>query len=925
MRERARAQLMLALYRSGRQTDALDRYREGRALLVDRAGVEPGRELRDLERAILQQDPALDLPSPARREPRASVSLRAPAARRRWLAFSAAVLALALVALAVLLLTRPGSASALSHIDANSAAAIDPGTDRLVDQVRVGIGPGRIATGLAALWVANDFAGTVSRIDPSTKTVEDTIQVDGDPTGIAVGDGYVWVACTATRSLDKIDPQVDRVVERIPVGNGPSGVAISPHAVWVTNRLDDTVTKIDPKTGNVLAKYPAGDGPSDIAYGLGELWISDETSSTLTQLDPASGAAQEVGVGNGPESVAVGDGSVWVANSLDGTLSRIDPSPLRVSYVVSVGSSPSSVIVAAGAVWVADSYGGRVARVDPTRNVLVTSISAGSGPQSLAATGGRVWFTARETSQAHRGGTLRAADFIADDTLDAAIGAGETTWSVLSSVGDGLVGFKRVGGLDGGTLVPDLATSLPSATDGGRAYTFRLRPGMRYSNGERVRASDVRRALERSLNFVADSGYSASDFVGGEVVGGATCSKLHCDLSRGVVTNDRAGTITLHLLHPDPELFDKLALPISDPVPPGTPMRKLVRLGVPGTGPYKFESSTPSRLVLVRNPWFREWSAAAQPDGYPDRIIFTFKDARGEQLTAVERGESDLMESPPASRQDEVDSRYAAQEHVFRDPITFGFFLNTKLPPFNSLDARKAFNLAFDRAGALPAFGGGAGAEVTCQILPAGMPGYRPYCPYTRHPTGSGAWTAPDLARARRLVAASGTYGQKVVVFTGSHPYQRAVGPLAVATLKRLGYRASLRTIPGGAYFPKVGDSRTRAQAGFMAWQADYPAPSNFMQLFTCGAYKPASTANQNASEVCDSSVDRAFDRALGLQLTDPAAANDAWAALDRRITDMAAWVPLVNEKSDVVVSRRTGNVQSNPGWGILIDQIWVR
>ena len=62
LRERSRAQLMLALYRSGRQTEALDRYREGRALLVEHAGVEPGRELRELERAILTQDPALDAP-----------------------------------------------------------------------------------------------------------------------------------------------------------------------------------------------------------------------------------------------------------------------------------------------------------------------------------------------------------------------------------------------------------------------------------------------------------------------------------------------------------------------------------------------------------------------------------------------------------------------------------------------------------------------------------------------------------------------------------------------------------------------------------------------------------------------------------------------------------------------------------------------
>ncbi len=84
-------------------------------------------------------------------------------------------------------------------IDANSAGAIDPGHNRLVDQVAVGTGPGRIAAGFGSLWVVNDFDNTVSRIDPATGGVQ-TIPVDGDPTAIAVGAGFVWVACTGTRA-----------------------------------------------------------------------------------------------------------------------------------------------------------------------------------------------------------------------------------------------------------------------------------------------------------------------------------------------------------------------------------------------------------------------------------------------------------------------------------------------------------------------------------------------------------------------------------------------------------------------------------------------------------------------------------------------------------------------------------------------------
>jgi DNA-binding SARP family transcriptional activator len=67
LRERPRAQLMLALYRTGRQAEALDLYREGRRLLVDELGIEPGLELQELEKAILRHDPELSSPGPAAR------------------------------------------------------------------------------------------------------------------------------------------------------------------------------------------------------------------------------------------------------------------------------------------------------------------------------------------------------------------------------------------------------------------------------------------------------------------------------------------------------------------------------------------------------------------------------------------------------------------------------------------------------------------------------------------------------------------------------------------------------------------------------------------------------------------------------------------------------------------------------------------
>ena len=922
LRERSRAQLMLALYRAGRQIEALECYREGRALLVDHAGVEPGRELRELERDILTQDPALDLAPAMRGDERSASSTQARRHRVRVAILSGVLLAAAVSAL-VFVLGQSDSAQALARIDASSAGAIDPSNNRLVDQVRVGAGPGPMATGFGSLWVVNEFDDTVSRIDPASGMVLQVIPVHGDPTAIAVGADFVWVTCSATRSVDRIDPRVNRRTQTVRVGNGPSGIALSPGAVWVTNRLDDNVTEIDARSGHVRGAHDAGPSPSAVAYGLGALWIANESSSKVTRLDPATGGIEAViPVGNGPEAVAVGNGAVWVANSLDGTVWRIDPRRDAVASVIAVGSGPSSVLADDGAIWVADSYDRRVVRIDPATNLITSKIDVGSGPQSLASIGGRVWLSTRETASVHRGGTLRVSDFAGIDSADSGMNESGVGWSVFSATGDGLVAFKRVSGIDGGTLVPDLATSVPRATGGDRIYTFHLRRGIHYSNGVPVRASDLRRALERAFRFEAAQGYFDA------LIGGSSCTKSHCDLSRGVVSNDQTGTVILRLRRPDPELLDKLALPLAQLVPPGVSMTRPAPLGVPGTGPYVVQSFKPKLLlVLRRNPRFRRWSDAAQPDGYPDKIILTFKTARSAQVTAVEHGESDLMRSPPSQRLDELETRYAAQIHVFPAAQTFGIFLNTRMPPFSSRAARKAFNYAIDRVKAIPGFGGVAGATVTCQILPVGTSAYRPYCPYTRNPTRAGIWKGPDLALANKLVDASGTRGQQVVLWTGSRPFQLALGHLAHDTLVQLGYRAKLRIIADpDAYFSRVYDFRTRAQAGFIAWGADYPSASNFLApQFSCSEAPPASQGSVNAAQLCSQRLDKAVDHALSGQTTDKGAVAEEWMAIDRMVTDIAPWAPIVNGRIVVFVSRRVGNVQANEALGVLLDQIWVR
>lgn len=549
----------------------------------------------------------------------------------------------------------------------------------------------------------------------------------------------------------------------------------------------------------------------------------------------------------------------------------------------------------------------------------------GNRPQGVAVSGGNVLVGVRQSGEGHRGGTLTLRTNRTTDTMDPAVSYDSTSWSILRMTGDGLVEFNQASGLAGTHLVPDLAVALPSPSSGGKTYTFQLRPGIRYSNGEPVKASDVRSTLERDFRLGTPVPYYYDG-----IVGGAACEKApkHCNLSRGIVTDDDARTVTFHLVAPDPDFLYKLALPPAYLVPPGTPANDA---GVPGTGPYTVETYRPRSVIkLARNPHFGEWSRAAQPDGYPDEIVFRIGGTTEASIDDVLGGKADVFSTshsqtpPSASRVAALRTRYASQVHSSPQPNTVALFLNTRIPPFNRPEVRRALNYAADRAAAIRAAGGPDLAQATCQVLPPGFPGYRPYCPYTVGASADGRWTAPDLARANALISASGTRGMKVTVWSWN-PLS-GIGGYAVKLLRSLGFKVSIESHDTDTYWSKVGDSRTRAQIGTVEWISDYTTPYGFVgAVLTCDSFLPKSPGNLNNAQFCDRGIDRQIERAVSLQATDPDAARRRWESIDRQLADQAPWVPLVNLKSVDIVSKRVGNYQNSPSTGVLIDQLWVR
>lgn len=426
--ERLWGQYMLALYRAGRQADALHAFQETRATLVDELGLEPSEALQRLERAILNHDPALELPTGVQSatespllerssfeqdpalgtRPPVALHVRWPRFGRKLVAAAAAVaLACAVALLLAILASREGARAQPISVRPNSLAVINPRSERVEADVAVGARPTRVAVEGDDVWVLNADDRTVSRVDASTHHVR-TVSVGGTPSDLAVGGGAAWVVQSAARvSVYRIDPTTmtsDRI--ELPglfpygLGNpGPASIAYGAGAVWVSRQANGggVLWRIDPSSG-AARRLVGPDGP--IVVGAGAVWVP-AGEGILTKVDPhtLSVLSNHRAPFDQPAGPALGAGQLWVPDVANvhnsytaraGTLWDVDLSTGNVTRVV-VGGGAVGAAFGSGAVWVACSLSGAVVRVDPTSEAVVGTIHLDGVPSGLAFAKNRLW------------------------------------------------------------------------------------------------------------------------------------------------------------------------------------------------------------------------------------------------------------------------------------------------------------------------------------------------------------------------------------------------------------------------------------------------------------------------------------------------------------------------------------------------------
>ncbi len=917
LRERLRYQLMLALYQTGRQADALEVYRRGRRVLAE-LGLDPDPALQELEHAILNHDPALErtrTPSPVARRRRGPLLLAGAAALLLVLALGAATR------------LRGGDPVGLGSLAANSVGVIDPGSNRIVAQVPVGIRPGAITVGASSVWVANLGDRSLSRINPVSKGVVRTIPLASPPTGLAADTRRVWVvsgSSTDSGELSTVDPEFNSLRSRsVPATDFWPNV--SPSAarafgdLWVVD-WDGLVLRLDPKTENVLATVAVGNAPTAIAAGAGALWVANTDDGTVSRIDPTNVVTATIPVGHGPSAIAVGAGAVWVTEGLDGDLVRIDPTTNAATSVISVGGTPSGVAAGRTGVWVVDSKGEMLVRVDPTTTSITAKIPLGRSPQGIALVDGRPWVTVTQPLPTPSGTASALHVNLESDpgTPDPALAVGPVSGQLFYATCAKLLNYPDKPAPAGSQLEPEVAEVVPAPSASGKSYTFRIRPGFRFSppSNEPVTAETFKNTIERTLSPKLHNGYTTqlvSDIAGERAFESGKAGHIS-----GIVAHNN--TLKIRLTRIAPDFLARIALPAFCAVPTNTPIDPAGVPTVPTAGPYFVAAYVPHReIILKKNPNYQ----GSRPRRFAE-IVYTIGVSKRRTVSQVEAGSTDYAgDGVPAQANARLAARYGPRAGAARagrpqydvDPVLSTRFLalNTSRPLFANPRLRSAVNYAIDRPALVAQearYFSGAGT-VNDEYLPPGFPGYPHAHVYPLQ--------GPDIKTAGALAA--GTHGT-AVLYTCNQPPCPQDAQIITRNLKRIGIDVETKMFTAGVFYERVSRRREPFDIATIGWTADYPDPSNFLNLLLDGR----SIARENNVDFSYFD-DPTFNRKLEAAALLPAPQRyRTYAALAIDLAKNAApWVVIENDTSRDFLSARIGCQVFQPVYGIDLAALCLR
>jgi YVTN family beta-propeller protein len=918
--EQLRGQLMLALYRDGRQADALARYREGRQTLVDQVGIEPGAELRALEQAILRHDPALVLPAMSEvvaADDGSRADSPPPAGRRRAGLVAATALVLAGVATTIVAVTASNSGHAAALVRGDAVAVVDAADARLLGSVPVTSPPGAIAYGAGSVWVSSPDSRSVMRISPGSRRVVASIPLGIAPQSLAVAGTAVWAVGSGPTdpflTLERINPTFGSVsrARRLPVVViGDTGSVSGRGGTLLVAPRSGLLTRIDARSGRMLEQVDPNAAPSATASGFGSTWLAYREGDMVVRVDSA-GAITQIPVGRGPSAIAAGRHAVWVANALDGTVKSIDPATGAVITTIPVGSTPTAIATAGGSVWVASGGDGKLVRIDERSSRITATVETGGSPQSLVVGAGKVWASVQTPSPAHPvGGTAVVSVPVYVKTLDPGVAFNDGASRLEYATCALLLNHPDEPGAAGLRLVPDAARALPTVSKDGRTYTFTIRHGMRFSppSNQPVTAQTFKYTIERSLSPRVSPPPPTAQLFLPDIVG---VPAYIAGKARHVAGLEAHGDrLTLHLTGRAPDLPARLATPLFCAVPTDMPMRP-VSGAYPSAGPYYVASATPGRgFVLRSNPNYR---------GDRPHLLQRIEVVVGppNPIAQIEASKLDyaIGASIPARQGARLERLYGAHSAAARGGRQRYFtsrglevdtlYLNTKRSLFADARMRRAAAYAVDRS-ALAATGGAfSTAAAPAQMsLPPGTPGFRDAHPYP---------LVPDLAAARRLAGSGRHDAELYCVLEGGSP---KAAQIIKNNLAAIGIDVHVHCMPGDEFYSRLFRPNDPWDIAIAGYGADYNDPGEFINGFAIdNAFNLTHYYDPKLSRMI-----RAASRLSGIRRA------QAYARIDLALTrDLVPWINFANAIEQDFFSSRIGCQLNQPVHGIDLAALCVR
>jgi peptide/nickel transport system substrate-binding protein len=527
---------------------------------------------------------------------------------------------------------------------------------------------------------------------------------------------------------------------------------------------------------------------------------------------------------------------------------------------------------------------------------LVVAALAAALAVGLAACGGGSSSTSSSTSsggsgssESEEGGTLRGAYTEFPDYMDPQISYTAQGWTAMRPVYVPLLTYKHASEEEGAEIIPGLAKELPKVTNGGKTYTMFLRSGLKYSNGEPIKAGDFKYAVERC--FLTNSG--GSPFYT-DIVGAEEFAKTKKGGISGIKVNEKTGEIVIDLEAPQGTFNNELALMFVAPVPQTTPDEDQSASPPPASGPYMITQSQPGRgWTYERNPYWAKVNSKQLteiPSGHVDKIEIEVLRNQATQVNEIESGKLNwLFDPPPSDRYQEVKEKFEGTQFRPEPTIsTYYFWMNQTVEPFNNQKVREAVNYAVDPAALERIY---TGTTVgTQQILPPGMPGYKKIELYPH-----------NLNKAKELIAESGVKDKEITVWTDTTSPNNDAGTYYQGVLKELGFNVELKIINADNYFTVIGNTSTpNLDTGFADWYEDFPHPNDFFDILLNGE-SIQSTNNENFSQInvkpLNEKIDQLSEEQLGPQQ------ETEYAELDEAFMKEATWAPYGTRTLSLFVS----------------------